>query len=183
MSFCCSQECGLSYDLRWGWGGEWHHRLCSHLNSDTVAPCVPIHPPSPPPHHLLSEAGIVLGSAFSFPPSKNTSFSLAPLKQLPVYEVGKMTLHLMMNGTWPLEPVHVGLTWSCIYISQEISRTHLFTSGGKKASDVDALRRLRCCKWRLNVCWSTATVNWTTFTAAFSLAQLLVLSFDTHPHW
>lgn len=50
-----------------------------------------------------------LCSALPFlPPSKNTSFSLPPLKQLPVYEVQKMTLHLMMNGTWPLEPVPVG---------------------------------------------------------------------------
>lgn len=46
-----SQECGLSYDSRWGWGGEWHHRLCSHLNPDTVAPCVSVQP-----HHILCEA-------------------------------------------------------------------------------------------------------------------------------
>lgn len=44
-----SQECGSSYDSRWGWGGEWHHRLCSHLNSDTVAPCVSIHPTTTTP--------------------------------------------------------------------------------------------------------------------------------------
>lgn len=97
-----------------------------------------------------------------FPPSKNTSFSLPPLKQLPAYEVEKMTLHLMMNGPWPLEPVPAGLTWSRIYISQEISRTRLCTSGRNDCRPA----ALRCRKWRLNICWSTSAVNWTTFTAA-----------------
>lgn len=68
-------------------------------------------PPTSPPSPLWSLDCARL--CLFFPPSKNTSFSLPPLKQLPAYEVEKMTLHLMMNGTWPLEPVPVGLTWRC----------------------------------------------------------------------
>lgn len=165
------QECGLPHDSRWGWGGEWHHRLCSHLNPDTVAPCVPIQPP--PPRHLPSEAGLCLALSF-LSPSKNTFFSLRPLKQLPAYEVEKMTLHLVMNGAWPLEAAPVGLTQRRIYISQEISRTCLCPGGKNK------WRSQRCCKWRLNICWWTSAVNWTTFTAAFLLSAPW---FDTHPHW
>lgn len=101
-----------------------------------------------------------------FRPSKNTSFSLRPLKQLPAYEVEKMTLHLMMNGPWPLQPAPVGLTRRRIYISHQISRTHLFTSGKNRRHSPPQ----RCCKWRLNICWSA--VNWTTFTAAFSRSAL-----------
>ena len=132
-------------------------------------------PPTSPPSSLWRPDCARL--CLFFPPSKNTSFSLAPLKQLPAYEVGKMTLHLMMNGTWPLEPVHVGLTWSRIYISQEISRTHLFTSGKKRGRSPP----LRCCKWRLNVCWSTSAVNWTTFPRFLLPSQLSVLAL-THIH-
>ncbi len=92
-------------------------------HSGTLCSCSP--PTSPPsPLWSLDCARLCL----FFPPSKNTSFSLPPLKQLPAYEVEKMTLHLMMNGPWPPDLVPVGLTWSCINISQEISCTHLFTS-------------------------------------------------------
>ena len=62
----------------------------------------------PPPCHLPSEAWIVLGSAFSPPRSKNTSFSFGPLKQLPAYEVEKMTL--LSHDEWSLTP-GTGLLW------------------------------------------------------------------------
>lgn len=79
---------------------SWHSgTLCSYS------------PPTSPPSPLWSPDCAQL--CLFFPPSKNTSFSLPPLKQLLAYEVEKMTLHLMMNGTWPLEPIPVGLTWRC----------------------------------------------------------------------
>lgn len=137
----------------------------------------PVTPPSTSPQSPLWSLDCAWLCLF-FAPSKNTSFSLPPLKQLPAYEVEKMTLHLMMNGPWPPEPAPVGLTRSRICISHEISRTHLFTSGRNRGRSPPP----RCCKWRLNICWSTSAVNWTTFTAAFSLSALASW-FDTHPHW
>lgn len=86
-------------------------------------------PPTSPPSPLCSRDCAWL--CLFFPPSKNTSFSLPPLKQLPAYEVEKMTLHLMMNGPWPLEPVPVRLTGRCIYINQEISHTYTCLHRGK----------------------------------------------------
>jgi len=81
---------------------------------------------NPPDVPAISSLKPGLSSAMPFlSPSKNTSFSLPPLKQLPAYEVEKMTLHLVMNGTWPLEPVPVGLP----HLHKPGDLTHLFASG------------------------------------------------------
>lgn len=104
-------------------------------------------PPRPPP--LSLKPGLCSALPF-LSPSKNTSFSLPPLKQLPAYEVEKMTLHLMMNGTWPLEPVSVGLTRHGIYIKPgdlTLSTVYIREKQGRGCS----LPR-RCRKWRLNIC-------------------------------
>lgn len=104
----------------------------------------------PDHHHPLSlKPGLCSALPF-LSPSKNTSFSLPPLKQLPAYEVEKMTLHLMMNGTWPLEPVPVGLTQHGIYIKPgdlTLSTVYIREKQGRGCP----LPR-RCRKWRLNIC-------------------------------
>lgn len=70
-----SQECCSSYDSRWGWGGEWHHRLCSHLNSDTVAPCVPIQTPPHLPAISSLKPGLCLALPFLSPLKEYLLFS------------------------------------------------------------------------------------------------------------
>lgn len=109
-------------------------------------------PPPERPFHLLSEAE---DCAFSLPsPQRIPSFLFTPLKQLPAYEVEKMTLHLMMNGTWPPPPHLPGnlLLRGLPHFHKPGDLTHLFTSR----------RRTKVPQMKIKYLLINSTTNWTT---------------------
>lgn len=137
MALCVtshSQECCSSYDSRWGCGGERHRQSASHLNADTVAPCVPLPPPPPP---VWSLDCIHCHKEYLL-------FSVLLNSCRVCRGENGCVLWWMALDPWNL------LERGCIYISQ-ISRTHSFTSGESGWHEYSLL--LRCRKWRLNICY------------------------------
>lgn len=106
--------------------------------------------PPPTSRHLLSEAWIVLGSAFSFPPQRIPPFLCGFLSSCLRKKWRKWHSISWWMALDPWNPFLWGSHGDANYINQRISRMNLFTSGKNKWCEPSA--PLRCCKWRLNIC-------------------------------